>query len=81
MTKLELASSNEIRIEKGVPLPNKGAKLAWPLRDMEVGDSFSLEKSRMSSVRSAVNYEQRVSPGKKFTIRTTPAETRCWRTA
>lgn len=82
MAKPVLVANNEIKIDKGVPLPDSGRrKLAWPLRDMEVGDSFSLDQSRMSAVRSAINYEQRVSPGKKFTVRTTPVETRCWRTA
>jgi hypothetical protein len=82
MAKPILVTNSETRIDKGVPLPDSGRmKLAWPLRDMEVGDSFSLNKSRVSALRSAIHSEQHVSPGKKFMVRTAPAETRCWRTA
>lgn len=81
MTKLKLAASNEVRIEKGVPIPTTEKDRAWPLADMEVGDSFSFDKSRLTALRGAIAYERRKVPSKKWMIRTTPVETRCWRIA
>lgn len=81
MANLKLASVNEVKIEKGVALPNPDVrKPVWPLRSMEVGDSFTFERLRLTALRSAVTYEQRVS-GRRFAIRSLPTEFRCWRIA
>lgn len=82
MAKLKLAAHNEIRIEKGVPIPDAPKKgSTWPLRAMEVGDSFSLDKDRLTALRSAIAYEKRLDPSKNYTVRTLPTEVRCWRVA
>lgn len=41
-----------LKVEKGIPIPNKykNSALASTLRDMEVGDSFVLPKSRVGCV-------------------------------
>ena len=31
-----------VQIEKGVPLPSRGARKTYPWREMEVGDSFEV---------------------------------------
>lgn len=81
MANLKIATTNDVKIDKDVPLPASGRSSgpAWPFRAMEIGDSFSFSRSQMSAVRSAATYEQRVAPEKKFTIRTLPHEIRCWR--
>lgn len=82
MANLKLASVNEVKIEKGVALPAVEArrKPAWPLRLMEVGDSFALDRSREVALRSAIYYEQKHSE-RQFAVRSLPTEMRCWRTA
>lgn len=83
MANLKLASVNEVKIEKGVALPMPMAarrKPAWPLRLMEVGDSFALDRSREVALRSAIYYEQKHSE-RQFAVRSLPTEMRCWRTA
>lgn len=81
MAQLKIASSNAVTVEKGVPIPpKKGAPSLYPLREMEVGDSFGLDFASIRKVRSAVVYEQQRS-SRRFTVRTLPTEIRCWRTA
>lgn len=79
-TNLKLASVNTATIDKGVPLPPRRASARkWPLDLLEVGDSFAVPSADIPNVRSAITWEQK--KGKKFTLRTLPTETRCWRIA
>ena len=79
---------DEIKIEKGVPLPGRAwRRLQYPFADMEVGDSFSVPVPEgeqpgafASSLRSnAFRYGE--SLNMKFTVRLTAANARVrvWR--
>lgn len=84
MADLQLAAATKIKIEKGIPMPDNSfrkKKSAWPLAAMDVGDSFAFDSSRLPALRAAITYEKRKHPEKKFTARSLPTESRCWRTA
>jgi len=66
-----------MKIEKGIPYPIK-AKIPYPFPAMEVGDSFLVDESSESSVRSSANAFGR-KYGCKFSILKTPIGLRCWR--
>ena len=64
----------EIKIEKGIPLPPIGRKTIYPWNDMEVGDSFVTNGPINSAVAS-----KRLVP-KRFAIRKQPdGSFRIWR--
>lgn len=71
-----------IKIEKGVPIPPKvergGQPRKYPLRDMEVGDSFVTQWSpgRDNSVRSIAT-----QVGIRITVRRDGDTLRVWRIA
>lgn len=70
-------ANNPVTIDKHIPLPKERA---WPLSDMDIGDSFAVESHRVAALRSSIAYEQARSE-KKFTVRKAPQEIRCWRIA
>lgn len=68
-----------IKIEKGVALPDEGGARAWPIPNMEPGDSFAFPDNKKTAVRSAASYYGS-KMGAKFSIRTLPnGESRIWR--
>ena len=56
-------------IDRHVPLPPKGFGRLVPLKDMAVGDSVSVDKEQIRSVRTNVSIFQRKNPGVKFMTR------------
>ena len=40
--------SNEVKIDKGIEIPVKHTKSQYPWHEMEVGDSFFIEKRTLS---------------------------------
>lgn len=66
-------------IEKNIPIPNPGTRgSGFPLREMEVGDSFVVPYSQVSSIYTL---SKQLRP-KKFLTRKLDAKTsRVWRTA
>ena len=81
MANLKLASVNEVKIEKGVALPAVEArrKPAWPLRLMEVGDSFFIKDTKVKTIsRTCGQHGKRL--GRKFASRTVDGGVRVWRT-
>lgn len=68
-------------IEKNVPIPSNGYKSIYPFRDMEVGDSFTVDITKRSGVKSSsYTWGQRQTPVRKFTTRVIDEKTaRCWR--
>lgn len=71
----------EFIVEKGIEIPVVnvvGRKRMYPVREMEVGDSFILngDECRANSLRCVVQREQ----GKKFIVRKIEEnQYRCWR--
>ncbi len=71
----------KIDIDKGVPLRHRLSR--WPLKQMEIGDSFSApgEVGVRNRLCSAVTLASRAT-GMKFTVRRQPdGSYRCWRLA
>jgi hypothetical protein len=78
----------EIKISKGIKLPpatqSNGAANRYPFKELNVGDSFFLNKSRNSG-GSLVRYWNMSLAPKKFTLRTVTEKNvdgiRIWRIA
>lgn len=69
---------NEIKIEKGVPVPSPPMRAKYPFKDMEVGDSFFVSSEYIDKVRSsAASYAR--AHGMKFTTRQEGDGLRVWR--
>lgn len=82
---MESVSENKepVKIEKGIR--TQASQGIWPLRDLQVGDSFALPTDKRDSVQSMAT-RIGIQEGKVFTIRrnflnpkTGLRETRCWR--
>jgi len=68
------------KIEKGIPLPPRGARLSrkWPWHEMEVGDSFLVPAGERATGGGTMGKFM----GRKFTERKLPdGSIRIWRTA
>ena len=75
----ENESKQEIKIEKGIPLPPLGRPPIYPWQEMEVGDSFLVSSShnRIHNIAYATN--KHLSP-KRFAVRRQPdGSYRVWR--
>lgn len=79
----------EIQVEKGIPIPEPGRRKRgerlYPFREMEIGDSFVVEKNGRKSwsfIFTQITEAQKVH-NIKLTSRTTDDGTkiRVWRTA
>lgn len=67
-----------IKIDKDVPLVGD-RRINWPMRIMEVGDSFEIPDKRLNTVKSLCNRVAK-NKGKKFTVRKQEnGKYRCWR--
>lgn len=68
---------NQLRIEKGVPMPIK-----YPFKDMQVGDSFAVPPDIKRSAVSVAATRYGTKLGRQFAVRLMPDRTlRCWRVA
>lgn len=56
------------KIEKGVPVPEQVKRPPYPFKEMEIGDSFTVDKKYEASVRNAASSAGRIS-GKRFSAR------------
>ena len=75
-------------VEKGIPIPpiNFGRHLHYPLRDMDIEDSFfvAIEPFDLKEAQSrekrilGCGRDKRMAP-KKFTVRIVDGGVRCWR--
>lgn len=84
-TKLSVVKGNEskFKIEKGVPLPRPRIDSSgFPFDEMEVGDSFALEKRELTRARSIMKDKNRefIAAGKthRFVSRTFQDGARIW---
>ena len=77
-------STKEIEVEKGIPVPRTQVTMRWPLKEMQVGDSFPIPKGKRGVVAAHASRAGR-DTGKMFTVRTIKdektgkKEVRCWR--
>jgi hypothetical protein len=59
-----------IVIEKNVPLPSRGKGMSdYPLDQMEIGDSFAVEKSKRNTLQNQIKRFYKENPDKLFTSR------------
>ena len=66
-------------IEKNVPIPeNRGRLSKYPFGEMELGDSFVVEKEKMNTIRTNCSTYGK-SHKKKFVVRKDGDKIRCWR--
>ena len=71
------------KIEKEIPIPKKiggnGRLSKYPYKDMDIGDSFFVEKQgvRGKAVQSGYHFARK--HGKKFTARPVEGGVRIWR--
>lgn len=76
---------SEIKIEKGVPMPTRAPyKTKYPVRGMEVGDSFFVQKNGTGLTDVAVRNAVRQAGnrhGYKMATRSQDGAWRCWRIA
>ena len=66
----------EVKIEKGIPMPNQRMSFVAQVRKMCVGDSFLTDRKRQSSM-----HQLRLATGFKFATRSvSDRKMRVWRT-
>lgn len=68
-----------ITIDKNVPMKRARAQSKYPFGDMDIGDSFFVEKGRKQVACAASSYGKRNR--KKYAVRAEGDGARCWRTA
>lgn len=70
---------DEIKIDKGIPIPSggHGRRAKYPWHEMEVGDSFFV--SGGTNNKGFVSYANRRFAPKRFLSRTVEGGTRVWR--
>ena len=69
----------EIKIEKGIPLPPLGRPPIFPWQEMEVGDSFLVSSSH-NRIHNIASSTHKRYPLKRFAVRKQPDGTyRVWR--
>ncbi len=76
--------SSQYQIEKGVPLAPHGNKRhggIYPFRDMEVGDSFVMDKPRVYAACAATQAAKKIGNVKFSTRIVDESHTRIWRVA
>lgn len=77
----EQMDNKEYVIEKGIPFePVRKRTIAFPLGEMEIGDSFVMPLHKRNSFTAALTYRRRNGLGGKFRTRMIDKETvRVWR--
>jgi len=66
-----------IRIDKGVPIPAPAAAQKYPMRDLEIGDSFFVPTT---NIHGTGLYNSARRAGIRITLRKVDGGLRCWRT-
>lgn len=68
------------QIERGIPIPTyrRGRRGLYPFREMKVGDSFVVEKTKKASAQRAASFYGK-NHGQVFTARSVPEGVRIWR--
>ena len=68
-----------LKIEKNIPFPTRG-KSKYPIKELEVGDSFLVDASQRPSITAMLCRIYRNDPDKRYTTRTVSAgKIRVWR--
>ena len=85
-----MADSNDVRIEKGIPIPGykHGASRANPaavkyyerIKELGVGESILIAKGEIPTGITGTLQYHRLKYGKKFTTRRVDGGMRIWRT-
>lgn len=76
-----MKETGQIKIEKGVPMPETGSRYNYPFNEMKVGDSIVVPGDQSYSCISAICYYSKRHPGTKFSTRKQLDGTRrIWRT-
>jgi len=73
-----------MEISKNIPFPKrstKGRPDKYPFKELEIGDSFTINKSEQMSVYSCVNYYNKINSTtiKVKTGKDDSGQLRCWR--
>jgi hypothetical protein len=73
---------NEIKIESGIPIPERGRNYSdYPFERLEIGESFLFpEGTKRSTAGTSATY-QGMKLKRKFVTRQTSKGIRCWRIA
>jgi len=79
VVQMKATSANSIKIEKGVPVPDRRGNNKYPWADMEVGDSFFVVTDKIANFKRNVYAKNR--NGKEFTACAEGDGCRVWRTA
>lgn len=70
--------TEEIKVEKGIPLPISFQAQRYPFDKMDIGDSFFIEKVEAQRLSAAASlYGKRNNM--KFSVRSIDNGYRCWR--
>lgn len=74
-------SNGTFKIESGIPLPTKRSKVfdAYPLKEMEVGDSFLIENYQSKHITLAGRANLILAPKRFSSRRINGKELRIWR--
>lgn len=67
-----------IKIDKNVPLPKMQSHAKYPFMNMDIGESFFVNKDIVTEVRNAAHMIGK-RKGLKFTVRKISEGYRCWR--
>ena len=69
-----------VKIDTGIPVPATGTHraLKYPIRDLEVGQSFAVDVGDETSVRQMAHRIGKES-GRRFSVRNYQGAFRCWR--
>lgn len=74
-----------IEIDNSVPLPTsetRGRPAKYPIRDLEIGESFAVPEGKVQNVRSSAQQVQRRNPGRQYSVKPDgDGNYRCWRIA
>jgi hypothetical protein len=76
---------DKIKIEKNIPLIEKGNKEKYPLKSMEIGDSFIMgdySRENMQRMNGSISaYRKKHAPLSRFATRRIDNQIRVWRIA
>ena len=75
-----MSNNVKVKIEKGIPIPKgNGARVRWPWKELEVGDSFFAKGLNHSSL-STTRYLAQMRTGFTFSLAKENDGIRVWRT-
>ena len=76
------SSNSEFKVEPNIPIPGgtQARRNRYPFADMDINDSFAMEKSQMESVRRNAHAYAARHDGVRFVFRQMDENTwRCWK--